>query len=194
MKLYLYDFDGTISNKDSMIAFIFFIQKKYKIIICLVTSSPYFFKYLFKVNTKSKLKEALLIKLLNEFREDELKSLSISFSKHFIKNSLRASALKSIQDAKKNKDHICIVSASLDIWMQEIANQLGLSLICTDSVFIEKKFVGLRFKNCIGKEKVKRIKSKYDLSKYNEILCFGDSSGDTEMLSIGTKSFYKFFK
>ena len=36
MKLYLYDFDGTISNRDSMFTFICFIKNKYKIAISIV--------------------------------------------------------------------------------------------------------------------------------------------------------------
>ena len=58
MNLYLYDFDGTLSDKDSMIAFIFFIKKKHKLIISLTLSLPYIFKYLFGKLQKANLKKA----------------------------------------------------------------------------------------------------------------------------------------
>ena len=41
-------------------------------------------------------------------------------------------------------------------------------------------------KNCNGEEKVKRIKAHLMLSEYDEILAFGDSSGDEAMLSLAT--------
>jgi|TARA_A100001015_G_C15043422_1_gene741548 phosphatidylglycerophosphatase C len=193
MNLYLFDFDGTISDKDSMIAFIFFIKKKHKLIISLVLSLPYIFKYLFGIIAKSKFKESLLIQIFKEFTEDELRNASISFSTYFIKNSIKKSALESIQIAKNNKDQICIVTASLDVWMIDIAEKLKLDLICTESAFIDNTFAGFKSKNCIGKTKVDRVISKYSIDKYQDVLCFGDSKGDEELLKLGTKNFYKYF-
>lgn len=193
MNLYLYDFDGTISNKDSMFAFIFYVKKKYKIIISLVLSLPYFFKYFFGIITKNKLKESLLTHIFKEFTENELRNASISFATYFVKNYLKKSALESIQIAKNNKDHICIVTASLDVWMRDIADELKLDLICTESAFVDNTFVGFKDKNCIGKIKADRVTSKYAIDKYQNVLCFGDSKGDTELLKLGTKSFYKYF-
>ena len=48
-------------------------------------------------------------------------------------------------------------------------------------------------KNCFGIEKVNRIKEKYNLSEYNVIYAYGNSSGDKEMLSIANEKYYKRF-
>ena len=57
MNLYLYDFDGTLSDKDSMIAFIFFIKKKHKLIISLALSLIFLNIFLEKLQ-KANLKKA----------------------------------------------------------------------------------------------------------------------------------------
>jgi phosphoserine phosphatase len=49
-------------------------------------------------------------------------------------------------------------------------------------------------KNCHGEQKVIRIQEEYNLSDYQEIYAYGDSSGDKPMLGLATNSFYKPFR
>jgi hypothetical protein len=48
--------------------------------------------------------------------------------------------------------------------------------------------------NCYGQEKVTRICAELDLSEYNSIYAYGDSSGDKPMLALADKAFYKPFR
>ena len=48
--------------------------------------------------------------------------------------------------------------------------------------------------SCNYEEKVNRIKKKYNLNVYDKIYVFWDTKVDKEMMSLGTKSFYRFFK
>jgi len=49
-------------------------------------------------------------------------------------------------------------------------------------------------KNCYGIEKANRVKEIYDLSHYERIYAYGDSTGDTELLALANESFYKPFR
>jgi phosphoserine phosphatase len=72
---------------------------------------------------------------------------------------------------------------------------MGLELISTELEVINGKLTGnFSTPNCNGKEKVRRIKEKYNLSKYDEIHVFGNSKGDFPMLSLGTHKYFRFFK
>jgi phosphoserine phosphatase len=72
---------------------------------------------------------------------------------------------------------------------------MGFELISTELEVIDGRLTG-KFStlNCNGKEKVKRIKEKYNLLEYDEIHVFGNSKGDFPMLELGTHKYYKFFK
>ncbi|MCZ6166669.1 hypothetical protein O6B35_01880 [Campylobacter ureolyticus] len=48
-------------------------------------------------------------------------------------------------------------------------------------------------KNCYAKEKVRRIKETFDLSKFDKIIAYGDSRGDKEMIEFADEGYYKFF-
>ena len=192
MKIYFFDFDGTLIFKDSMYEFLFFFEK-FKILYYVknLIFFPFYILFLFNIITKTKAKEIFLnIHLFNK-KENEINICSKKFSKHILKFLYKDAAiyLSNIKDEKK-----CIVTASLDIWMKDIAEELGCSLISTQSVFKNNYFSHFRGLNCYGIEKVNRIKSKYNLSKYDEIYVFGDSDGDTEMMSLSTKSHFRFFK
>lgn len=47
--------------------------------------------------------------------------------------------------------------------------------------------------NCHGIEKVNRIRNAVDLSNYDDIYAYGDSKGDSGMLDLATRRFYRSF-
>ncbi|HYC86886.1 MAG TPA: haloacid dehalogenase-like hydrolase, partial [Chryseosolibacter sp.] len=49
-------------------------------------------------------------------------------------------------------------------------------------------------KNCHGEEKVCRITTRFDLDEFDEIIAYGDSPGDREMLLLAHTRFYKPFR
>jgi len=99
--------------------------------------------------------------------------------------------IKNINEDSK----VVIVSASISNYLKPWCDEMGFDLIPTELEVIDGKLTG-RFStpNCNGKEKVRRIKEKYNLSEYNEIHVFGNSKGDLPMLELATHKYYKFFK
>ena len=193
MNLYLFDFDGTISRSDSMYQFIFFIKNKGKLALNLFCNLHNFFKYFLGIISRDKLKELLLKEIFQEFTKDQLNVYSKNFCEKF-QASIKDQAKKDIASLKESKQEVCIVTASMDIWMEELAKKMYVKLICTESVFRDKKFFSFKNSNCNGEEKAKRIMKKYDLASFDTIYAYGDTSGDKEMLKLAHKSFFKFYK
>jgi len=89
---------------------------------------------------------------------------------------------------------IVIVTASPTQWVCYWAEDLGAELIATPLEVKEGKISGkLAGINCNHTEKVRRIREKYNLHDFSEIHCYGDSSGDKEMLTMATRAFYRRF-
>ena len=87
------------------------------------------------------------------------------------------------------------VSASAENWIKKWSDGIGVQLIATQLETVDELLTGkLTGLNCNGEEKATRIKSAYDMSQYDEIYCYGDTSGDKPMLALATKAFYKPFR
>ena len=149
----VFDFDGTLYKKDTMIQFCLFIYKRYPFRLRYASIQILgAVMYLFKSITIEHFKTLFLSYLLGMSEEkvqQELKLFWTSrFPKHFHPNVLQR--LKELQD--KNIACVCI-SASPDWMIQDACNHLGITQVLGSSVIeIEDKWVW-RF-NCRGKKKV----------------------------------------
>ena len=193
MRLYLFDFDGTISNSDSMFTFLKTIYSIPIFYLLIIKAIPIFIKYKLKIINKHEFKESFLLIFLSRFSKPRLEEYANKFAENYNKN-IKKSAIKLIENLKKDKSNeITIVSASLDIWIKPIAKKIGINYISTESKFRDTLFAGIKGQNCWGKNKVLRVKNIYDIQDFEEVYAFGDSSGDLEMLKFATQSKYKFF-
>lgn len=149
----VFDFDGTLYKKDTMIQFCLFIYKRYPFRLRYASIQILgAVMYLLKSITIEHFKTLFLSYLLGMSEEkvqQELKLFWASrFPKHFHPNVLQR--LKELQD--KNIACVCI-SASPDWMIQNACDHLGITQVLGSSVIeIEDKWVW-RF-NCRGKKKV----------------------------------------
>ena len=194
--LYLFDFDGTISNKDS---FGHFFLKSFGIkhvLIKLLLNAPILIFTFLTHQKKSKTKELITSILLKGKTLAEIEKLGEYYHLHHINEILRPNAIVMINKLKEDdSNNVWIVSASLDIWLKPFAKGLNVGLLCTEIEYEDAKFTGsFKSANCKGVEKVNRIKKDLDLNHFNNIISFGDSKGDLEMFKISTQYNYKPFK
>ena len=115
----------------------------------------------------------------------------VDFSKAIIPQFVRREAIERITWHKSEGYKVVVVSASLDIYLQGWCDQHKLDLISSKLEVKNNKITGKYLgSDCSGKEKVKKIKNKYNLDEYDCIYAYGDTSEDLEMLSIADKKFY----
>jgi phosphatidylglycerophosphatase C len=183
-KIYFFDFDGTITEKDSFLLFTFYSVSKKKYILYWLRTI-----ILYPILSKSRLKEYFF----NHFKCLDLSNFNIicnSFSNKKINNTIKESFLNLSLNSE-----VVIVSASISNYLKPWCDEMGFDLISTELEVKDGKLTGkFSTPNCNGDEKVRRIKEKYDLSLYDEIHVFGNSKGDFPMLELGTHKYYKFFK
>jgi phosphatidylglycerophosphatase C len=192
MKLYLFDFDGTITPKDSMVEFIKHIISFPRVVASIFLTSPRWALMAIGLCSRGDVKSVFLRHVFKNLDFDDLQFSADRFARAFIK-TIYPSALKKINDAKKDS-RVCIVTASLDIWMQPIADLLGVELICTRSKFKNNRFEGISGRNCNGIEKVRRIREKFEVNDFDRVIAFGNSHGDAAMLELSDTRHYRYFQ
>lgn len=189
MNLALFDFDGTLTTKDSLDEFLKYSVSRKKYFISMFKFIPYFAFWQLKLMNNGIAKEHLFRIFFKGADEDLLRAKAKKFSLNrldAIINKQRMAILKKHQD---KGDRVVIVSASMQCWLQPWCDKNNIELLCTQLKFQNKTFSG-RFltPNCHGKEKVNRIKELLHIEDYETIYAYGDSSGDTEMLAMADKA------
>ncbi len=190
-----FDFDGTVTNKDSLLEFIKYSKGTLAFYSGFILNIHYLIAYKLKIITNQKAKEKIISHFFGGMPLIEFQELCKHFSSEKIPQLIRPGARNEIKKLLQNGVKIVIVSASPENWIQNWATEINADLIATKLVqtdnIITGKIDGI---NCHGQEKVVRIKEKYILENFNEILAYGDSSGDKPMLALAHKRYMKPFR
>jgi HAD superfamily hydrolase (TIGR01490 family) len=192
-KLYLFDFDGTIINKDSLFDFLqTSFPDKYK--AAFIKFIPLFLMIKFKLLSAGKVKQKFISYFLKGKSVSEIEDLAQHYFEARKDTIFRMKALEYIKNLAYEPDKY-MVTASLDLWVKPFAKYLGLRLISTEAELINDRFTGkFATPNCNYKEKVVRIVEEIQLAQFKEIYAFGDSKGDKHMLELATNPHFRYFE
>lgn len=194
-KLALFDFDGTITKKDSLIEFFKFYRGRNKTVRNLLAHSHWLLAMKLGLVANARVKERLLTHFFKDEPTEIFEERARNFSLHHLPQLVRKDALAQIKKHQKEGDRVIVISASAEDWLKPWCHLNKLELLATK---LEKKGGKLTGKisgnNCNGPEKAKRIMELVDLNEYKVIYAYGDSKGDKEMFEIASHSFYRKFK
>jgi HAD superfamily hydrolase (TIGR01490 family) len=191
-KIYAFDFDGTLTTKDTLLEFIRYAKGstalgwgflRYAHLLVLMKLGLY-------PNWKAKQKVfAYFFKGMSITDFNALCQAFAASSQHL----LRPAGIKAIQQAKSEGSEVLIVSASIDNWVQPFFTEvkvLGTQIEAKDGMLTGRFLT----KNCYGQEKVNRILTLFPNRKDYHLTAFGDSRGDKEMLAFADESYFKPFR
>jgi len=192
-RLYLFDFDETLTCKDSLFDFLQFgFPETFK--PAFLRFIPLFFLTKFKLFSAGRAKEKFISHFLKGKSRAEIEILAQNYFESKKDSLLRPKALDYIRNLAREEDKY-IVTASLDIWVKPFAKYLGMRLISTQAEFVNDVFTGkLATPNCNYKEKIIRIIREIQLSQFEEVYAFGDSDGDKPMLELATHPYFRYFE
>ena len=191
--LYLFDFDGTLTCKDTLFDFLKFSFPKVYFINYLIFI-PLFIVSRLKIIDAGFVKEMFISKFLKGKSYVEINQLAQNYFEQNHQELIYSKADEYIKSLSNYNDKF-IVSASIDFWIQPFADYYEMGLICTKAKYDEQGFFTGKFAspNCNYQEKKNRIEKEIDLSLYDKIIAFGDTKGDEAMFSIATKSNFRCF-
>ena len=181
----VFDFDGTIIKRDSML--LFFLRyfnlsfKSIKNMLYLIIES---IKFFLNISTQKQYKERFINLIIDSSKIKDFNKLADDFSEYLIKK-IYSDAKQKIIELKKSNYELVLLSASPDFYLKRIKDKLGFSkLICTRTDFKKGK-INITSKNCYGKDKVEMFLNKYRIKKINwkKSYCFSDNKSDKHLLS-----------
>jgi phosphatidylglycerophosphatase C len=201
------DFDGTITTKDTLLEFIKFSKGSFRFYLGFLINSPWILAWKIKLISNQRAKERMLTWFFGGMPLDAFQHKCNRFTATTLPDLIRPKALHEIRLLQAKAVEIVIVSASPANWLQPWTEQLGTALLATrletrshpptrqpDTPVTLRLTGKILDRNCHGDEKVRRIRESYDLTAYDNILAYGDSSGDKPMLALATFAFFKPFR
>ena len=191
-KVYAFDFDGTLTTKDTLIEFIRYAKGSMALGLGFMRYAHLLVLMKIGLYPNYKAKQKVFAHFFKDTTLDDFNALCKAFaasSSHL----LRPNAIEAINHAIKEGSEVLIVSASIDNWVQPFFPQV--KVVGTQIEVIDGKLTG-RFlsKNCYGQEKVNRILSLHPNRQEYHLTAYGDSRGDKEMLAFADESYFKPFR
>ena len=189
-----FDFDGTITKKDSFIDFIQYVHGIPRFFSGLLRKSPYLLGYKTGLYPNYRAKEHVLSHFFSGMDYTAFQKIAQKYSRERLPSLVIDSALNKIRYHKFQRHVIVIVSASISDYLRHWCDSEGIALISSELEIVDQKITGkLSGKNCYGAEKVARIRLAYNLDRYDCIHAYGNSRGDKEMLALADVSHYRVF-
>jgi len=189
----VFDFDGTITTKDTLIKFITFTKGKWRLCGVFLFFIPLFIAMKLKLLPNGKVKQLLFSHLYKGTPVEIFNKWGIEFSA-VIDKILCSKAIEALKSHKENGDKIVIVSASIENWIKPWADKRGINTVLSTQIEVNAqnritgKFIT---KNCYGQEKVNRFLTLFPNRQDYKLVAYGDSRGDKEMLEFADNGFYK---
>ena len=191
-KIYAFDFDGTLTTKDTLIEFIRYAKGSMYLGLGFLRYAHLLVLMKLGLYPNYKAKQKVFAYFFKDTTLDDFNALCKEFAASS-SNLLRPNAIEAIDLATKDGSEVLIVSASIDNWVQPFFPQV--KVLGTQIEVIDGKLTG-RFmtKNCYGQEKVNRILSLHPNRQEYHLTAYGDSRGDREMLAFADESYFKPFR
>lgn len=192
MNLALFDFDGTITLKDTFVPFVRFAMRPRRMPIATARFLPVGIGYKLGWVSAAQARPVLVRLALGGEQSARVADLGVSYALTVLPGVVRRQAMDRIKWHRDQGDVVVVVSGSLYTYLSHWCRPLGVDLICTQleesNGALTGRYVG---GDCIGAEKVKRIRERYDLDAYPVIYAYGDTEDDREMLALANKKYYR---
>jgi phosphatidylglycerophosphatase C len=194
-ELALFDFDKTITTRDSFLDFLTFTVGYKSFLTGILILSPLILSYKMGFASNSKAKEIMFAHFFRGWPIQEFKKAASDYSNLRLPDIVRRTAVERIVWHKSQGHKVVIISASIDLWLDNWCKQHDLLLIATELQYKDEKLTGhFSTANCYGAEKVNRLNKRLNLADFDYIYAYGDNRGDREMLQLANEKYYKWKK
>lgn len=194
-KIAVFDFDGTITTRDSLMEFLKFTHGPFRTFWGLFILSPVLVLYELKIVPNDTAKQILFSWFYRGWSIKKFDAKCIDFIDK-VHQIVRPEALQAIQQYQTDGVKVVVITASPENWVKPWADAINLHEVIGTKLAINSndRLTG-RFlsKNCYGQEKVNRFLERYPNRADYILEAYGDSQGDAELLAFADKGYLKKF-
>ena len=187
-----FDFDGTITNCDTFIPYLYFVVGFKGFFVNIHRLVPIAIMYLLKIITNEIAKERTLGVLLKGYSEGLLNKKARAFARKTLDSYIMPHIYSKLEYHLEHGHSVILVSANLALYLNYWAERHNIDhVIATEIEFANDKCTGkLKTRNCYGVQKVIRINEFLKTNKFTYSYGYGNSHGDYELLNFVNEGYF----
>lgn len=181
-----FDFDGTLTRHDSLAPFLARVVGWGRLAAAALRDAPALARVAAGRGDRDLTKERLLVRLLAGEERQRLHRLGTEYGALLAHGRIRPEMRARVEWHRSQGHELVIVSASLDVYLEEVARRLGFdAVLCTSLEYADDgRCTGrLLGGNCRAQVKADRLHA-YLAGEAAELWAYGDSAGDDAMLAM----------
>lgn len=207
--VYAFDFDGTLTTRDTFLAFIRHAKGTAAFVWGMFCHAPWLVMMKLGLYPNWKAKQRVFAHFFKGMSLDDFNQACWFFA-YDKRRLIRPQGLDAIRRAQADGARVLVVSASVENWVERCleaalataprqsdapADVAPPVTLCTKVEVKDGHLTGrLLGKNCYGPEKVARIKALLPNREEYQLIAFGDSRGDKELLEYADERHFKPFR
>jgi phosphatidylglycerophosphatase C len=189
-----FDFDGTLSYKDALLPFLYYVRGPMQTVYNLALELPRLVAFPLGLNSRQSVKEGLITRFLGGMPIKEANQWGKSFADTRLNQLVKPEGFQRIK-WHLDQNHRCVlISAGLDLYLDPWGKQTGFNDIITSNCEVNAQgfLTGhLSGKNCWGEEKTRRLEELLGPRSNYILYAYGNSRGDQELLDSADYSYYR---
>ena len=196
MTIHAFDFDGTLTRRDTLLEFIRYVKGNKEFLIGFLKHLHLLIMMKLGIMPNWKTKRIIFQYFFGGMTLEKFNEYCEKFAKEKA-SLLRKKGMVAVNKAVMDGDQVVIISASIENWVEpffrfQVSNHINI--IGTKIQVVDGKLTG-RFltKNCYGEEKVRRLLEQYPDRKEYKLVAYGDSRGDHALLDFADEGHYREF-
>ncbi len=180
MQIALFDLDGTITRRDTLVAYIFGFCLRHPRRLLGFLLMPWHLAGFLVHRDRGRLKQALIQATLSGVSREEMARWNKRWVPRLLARATHAEARRQLEAHRSTGDHLILMSASPDLYVPAIARALGMNeTICTgvrwDGVYLDGK---LTTPNRRDEEKLRCVQMLRQRNPDATLTAYGNSSAD----------------
>ncbi len=181
-----FDFDGTLTRSDTLAPFLATVAGRGSVLRALAAESARLALAGAGRGDRDVVKERVLTRVLAGRSYAAVAAAGRLFGAELARSAITTEGRDRIAWHLREGHEVVIVSASLDVYLDEVARTLGVAHVLCTSLGVDERgrCTGkLRGANCRGAEKATRLRALLGDDDV-ELWAYGNSGGDDEMLAL----------
>ena len=196
IEITVFDFDGTITTKDTFALFLRYYAGTPKWAAKILSLLPIFSAYGLKFIDRNAVKAHVIRRFFRNARKEVLDAKAERFAAEVIPGLIRPQAQACLDTKKLAPESLYICSASIAPYLRAWGRSQDIhNILATELDSSGDRYTGeIKGWNIWGEGKVRRIFAEFAPKQVKIMEAYGDSRGDRELLHAAQASYYRPFR
>jgi phosphatidylglycerophosphatase C len=190
--LALFDFDGTLTDREMLPLFVRTTVSPVRLRLWGALLAPWVIGYRRGSVSGTNLRAKIAWAGFRGMSQARYRDAGARFAREAVAPALRPQAMARLHWHRDRGDTVAVVSGSFDVYLDPWCRAHGIEALCSALEIVDGTLTG-RYAGpqCVGEEKVRRVRARFDLAAFDAIHAYGDTPEDQAMLAMADHRWYR---